>query len=260
MKNKGASTLMQVMRRNNRRGFTAVEIAMVASVIAIIALLILPVFRQRAEEARKVAVQDELQSLTKALLLVEADMPGGGFLPRLNDLDNPENTALTSLSPPTPGFDPPRARWIPGTSSLTPGRYEVITPAARYYSTVVPNWKGPYVAMKNTMSLQDVLNGFIQTTDRRQGPIAIFDPTSGVPVADQIDGNLATNTDRYPKDPWGSPYILFGPEETIYNSRELYSMGPNQLPGLTTNPAPPDSDFDRRSGVLGTGDDYSFKF
>ncbi|MCC6546321.1 prepilin-type N-terminal cleavage/methylation domain-containing protein [Candidatus Sumerlaeota bacterium] len=246
------------MRRQNRRGFTAVEIAMVASIIAIIALLILPIFRQRAEEARKVAVQDELQSLTKALLLVEADMPGGGFLPRLNDLDNPENTGLTALSTPTPGFDPPRARWVPGT----PGRFDVINPPARYFSTVVPNWKGPYVAMKNTMSLQEVLTGFIQTTDRRQGPIAIFDTTSAVPPADQIDGDLANNTDRYPKDPWGSPYILFGPEETVYNSRAVYSMGPNQLPGLLPNPAPPDSDYDRRNGVLGApnSDDYFFIF
>ncbi len=253
---KGALTLMQFRRRPNEKGFTAVEIAMVASIIAILALLILPIFRQRAEEARKVAVQDELQSLTKALLLVEADIPSGGFLPRLNDLDNPENTTITALSTPTPGFDPPRARWIPGTSALTPGIFDAITPDAQYYSGVVPFWKGPYVAMKNTCTLQYILDNYLQATDRLEGPIAILDTTSGAP--NPIDGDLANSTDRYPVDPWGSPYLLFGPEETVYNSRALYSLGPNRNPGLQVIPA--NSDYNRRTGVLGTGDDYSFIF
>lgn len=237
-------------RRNSGKGFTAVEIAMVASIIAIIALLILPIFRQRAEEARRVAAQDELQSLTKALLLVEADIPGGAFLPRLNDLDNPENTAKVASDPLFANADPPRARWIPGTSVTVPGRFEII-PDPQYFASVVPSWKGPYIAVKNAITLRTLLINHTQTTDQRQGPIAIFD--TGLDAA-------TLDIDRYPVDPWGSPYILFGPEETIYNSRVIYSMGPDGLPGSTGNPVPPDSDFDRRSGVLGTGDDYSFIF
>ncbi len=230
-----------------QKGFTAVEIAMVASVIAILALLILPIFRQRAEEARVAAVQDELQSLAKALLLVEADMPAG-FVPRLSDLDNPENTELSDTDPINTNVDPPRARWRRGLSPADPGFFEEI-PLVEYFSTIVPNWRGPYIAAPNTIPLATVRDGFPLLTDQNQGPIAVFTPG--------IDAG-SVDIDRYPIDPWGTPYLLFGQEETIYNVRTLYSLGPNGVPSndFSGNPA----NYDRRTGLLGTGDDFEFQF
>jgi len=236
---------MRITRRNNL-GFTAVEIAMVASVIAILALLILPVFRQRAEEARQTAAADELQSLVKALLLVEADMPGGNFLPRLNDLDNRAYPDKPNDGNFNTDLEPPRARWVRGT----PGSFQEIADP-EYFASVVPNWKGPYIALKNATSLATIQTQFPLLTDQSQGPIAIFGGGG-------VDGASLT-IDRYPIDPWGSPYMLFGPEETIYNVRTLYSLGADGLPG-SGNPNPGAADYDRRTGILGTGDDFEFIF
>lgn len=227
---------------------------MVASIIAILALLILPVFRQRAEDARLVAAQDEMQSLVKALLLVEADMPGGNFLPRLNDLDNrafPEKINDGNFNT---DLDPPRSRWFPGTSSSNQGRYIEI-PNPEYFASVVPNWRGPYIAVKNTVSLRTILVNFPDFVDAGpgvlDGPIGIF---PGGIDAQSLD------IDRYPIDPWGNPYVLFGAEETIYNVRALFSLGPDGLPG-SGNPSPSTADYNRRAPtLLGSGDDLEYLF
>lgn len=258
-------------RKSNVRGFTAVEIAMVASVIAILALLVLPIFRQRAEDARLAAAQDEVQSLVKALLLVEADMPGGRFMVRLNDLDNrsyQDDPASTSTTPnPAWALEPPRTYWVAGTGAGDLGRFiSSADPSYRfdYLSTVVQNWSGPYVAYRSTISLQEILDNFDEFTDGRSnstqsrapgtGPIAVFDA--------DIDSQSLLQ-DRYPVDPWGSPYLLFGSDETVYNIRAIYSLGPDGVPGPVPGLPPGGAaDFDRRRGVLGiTGsDDIFFEF
>lgn len=256
--------------KSQLRGFTAVEIAMVASVIAILALLILPIFRQRAEEARLAAAQDEVQSLVKALLLVEADIPGGRFLPRLQDLDNrsyKDDPGGVGTSPsPSVALEPPRAYWLPGNATIR-GRFISIDDpqfTINYPGTIIPNWSGPYVAYRNTIPLSDLVARFDAATDGRSnttesrapgtGPIAVFD--GGIDA-------LSLNNDRYPIDPWGHPYLLFGPEETIYNIRAIYSVGPDGVPGpIPGTPGGAAADYDRRNGVLGVlgSDDIEFIF
>ncbi len=238
---------MMHSRKNKRRGFTAVEIAMVASVIAILALLVLPVFRQRSEEARIAAAQDEVSSLTKALLLVEADMPGGGFLPRLNDLDNrsyQEDPASADGS--AVNLEPPRARWVAGTGGV-PGAFVQVNDADFNiaYSTVIQNWQGPYIAVKNSINLNELEALFPDLTfDDGGGPIQIFNGTGGIDEFSQFD-------DRYPIDPWGTPYLLFGPDETVYNVRAIYSLGPDGIPGPIPGINTATNHYDRRNGVLG---------
>ncbi|MBI1293308.1 hypothetical protein GC173_19050 [bacterium] len=247
---------------DRKRGFTAVEIAMVASVIAIIALLILPIFRKRAEDARVVAAQDEVQSIVKALLLVEADLPGGGYLPPLNDLDNRENANVTLND--APDLQPSRLKW----GELSPGNFGFgVLTDAEWSSTSVPNWKGPYIALRKAVTLQEVLVRFPETTSSNgqgtgQGPI--FIPPLGAVGANSANPWTAASigADRYPIDPWGRPYLLFGPE-TDFNVRTVYSMGPNGVPGPpTANPTRPTiaSDYDRVNGILGDGDDIEFIF
>lgn len=247
---KGVSRAMRRMIPRNR-AFTAVEIAMVASVIAIIALLILPIFRKRAEEARLVAAQDELQSIVKALLLVEADMPGGNYFPPLNDLDNRENTeaAVNDI----PDLQPSRLAWGFIVAENQFG-FSVINEDV-WRTTVVPNWRGPYIAVRKAVSLAQIQTQFPEMTRNfGQGPIFI-------PAAPWDAASLAA--DRYPIDPWGRPYLLFGQEETIYNIRAVYSLGPNGIPGPPdNNPTRPTqaSDYNRRFGILGLGDDLEFLF
>lgn len=247
--------------KTQQRGFTAVEIAMVASVIAILALLILPIFRQRAEEARLAAAQDELQSLVKALLLVEADIPGGNHLPQLSDLNNlewPEGTALgTSPVPTLPG----RTRWYNDMTNPQNSRFilagdpEALYPFSTYQNIVAPAWKGPYIAVRNSISLSALAGSFPQLTHAGGGPI-----------------NTNIPNDRYPVDPWGTPYLLFGVErgiaggtETAYNFRAVYSLGPDGLPGGSAQRAlfgggVPANGWRRQGGLLGTGDDLEFRF
>lgn len=243
---------MRVHSLHSRRGFTAVEIAMVATVIAILALLILPIFRQRSEDARIAAVEDELQSLVKALLLVEADMPGGKFLPRLNDLDNRDYSEfpgeVTEFDE-NADVEPPKAFWI-YDSGLGQGLFEhleldpMLTPS---YDTIVANWHGPYVALKNTVFLEDIFD-FNNMSDLDGGPIYIFEKY------DSLD------RDKYPVDPWGNPYILYGAEETVYNVRALYSLGPDGIPGGI---APPTNSRDWRDALQSgarLGTDYYYYF
>lgn len=250
MKTKGATLLMQ-SRRNSRRGFTAVEIAMVASVIAILALLILPIFRQRAEDAREVAANDELSGLTKALLLVEADMPGARFSPQLSDLDNRENTAAAPATATTLDLEPPRIRWFPSTTTGVSGSFQVI-PTDAEWQTVVSSWRGPYIAQRKTMPLSEVFRLFPRLTNRpgNNGPIKVPNPAL---AGDEPYTQANIDNDRYPLDPWGTPYLFFGPDETIYNVRVIYSLGPDGLPGNDASGNP--NSYDRRSGVLGTQDD-----
>jgi prepilin-type N-terminal cleavage/methylation domain-containing protein len=240
----------------HQRGFTAVEIAMVASVIAILALLILPIFRQRAEEARLAAAQDELQSLVKALLLLEADIPGGNHIVQLSDLNNLQagpNINL-ALAPPDPSL-PGRTRWF--NDLVTPinsrfvlaGAGDGLYPVNTYVNTVAPAWKGPYIAMRNTLTLGQIATLFPQMTQAGGGPV-----------------NTTAFTDLYPIDPWGTPYMLFGPEgETIYNFRAVYSLGPDGLPAGQVERAIfggglPAGAYRRQGGLLGRGDDLEFRF
>lgn len=244
----------------DRRGFTAVEIAMVASVIAILALLILPIFRQRSEEARLVAAKDELQSIVKAIQLLEADIPGGNHLVQLSDLDNLEWQEGTVPPGTEPHIEPGRSKWFrdPATPAnsrfVMPGEVAGFHPVGTYNTSIAPNWRGPYLAFRNTVSLAQIANNFPAMV-HPFGPIRIF----GAPY------NAASlQADRYPIDPWGNPYLLFGPEnETNFNFRAVYSLGPDGLPGGQAERAllgVPANAHRRQAGLLGTGDDLEFRF
>lgn len=222
-------------RTNRRWGFTAVEVAMVATVIAILALLILPIFRQRAADARRVAADDELQSIVKALLLIEADV--GDFLPRLNDLDNPDN-------------EPPYYKWNPNVpANPNPPDDFWVALNAQQRATLLESWRGPYAAVK-TYAWREELDG--------TGPGAFLDPTVQYgPVFFDPNPNIDDFDERYPLDPWGTPYILFGPE-TNYNVRAVYSLGPDRVPGSPAGPTQTGDYIDR--DLLGSGDDHEFLF
>lgn len=257
----GVSPLMRLQTRNRRQGFTAVEIAMVASIIAILALLIIPIFRDRAENARFVAAQDELASMAKALILVEADMPGGGWLVQLSDLDQPSIEPGDSLAGVDGGFEPgypPRIRWVRDGGPSGEGAFEEIAFGNPEYNQVLSNWQGPYVAFprggadggaEKMIPLTSVATQFPEVTNEatsgNQGPILV--PATG-----------DYEFDLYPLDPWGTPYLLFGPAETLYNSRVIYSLGPNGLPGDGSIFTP--AAYNRRSGILGLGDDLIYEF
>lgn len=246
-----------------QRGFTAVEIAMVATIIAIIALLILPIYRKRTEEARIAAVQDELQSIVKATLLIEADISN---LPtaRPQDLDNWENDTESVIPADNRSKTPPYAGWN-YTVGFLPGGAAGLN---NRDTTILRNWQGPYLAVRRTAPISDLIAldpGWLYPN----GPVYIVG-TTGPNFTDGGGNSIQDDpNDRYPVDPWGNPYLLFGQgrlnptntSESDFRSRVVYSLGPNGVPGN----GPAGAGRFRRlgdlgTGLLGSGDDYEFEF
>ena len=245
------------LRGSRLRGFTAVEIAMVATVIAILALLLIPNFRKTSDEARETGALDEMSSLAKAITLAEADV-GGGFLPRLQDLDNGPFDA--NLTPPADFQDilPPLASW---NTALTPAGI----------LNLEQDWNGPYTEFKKFITYAELVQDGI---NRGGGPNAwFFDdgfPTGndGPILSLQLAGfaDPDPDDDKHPVDPWGNPYIFYGnipptPGNDGAPGRVIYSLGPDGLPGDETTVFGPGF-YDRTSAnfALGRGDDLVFRF
>lgn len=232
---------------HSRLGFTAIEITMVATIIAIIALLILPMFRSRAETAKVVAAQDELDSIVKTAVLASADT-GNWF--RLQDMDN---STLANFPPQEPDLEVPIAFWN-----------RAITDAERQSLRSPDRWQGPYLVFKKTTTLGLMLASNYPALWRNGGPIFHIGNGGGAATTLGID----SDDDRYPTDPWGSPYIFFAPgrlnnpssgvTESTFGNGAVYSLGPNGVPGDLTTVTP--QDFLRERGFIGTGDDIKIIF
>lgn len=232
------------------KGFTAIEIVMVATVIAIIALLILPLFRSRTDVARLVAAQDELDSIVKAATLASADT-GNWF--RLNDMDN---STLYNDPLVDPATEVPIAFWN-----------RTLSAAERQSLSTSEKWQGPYMAFKKTTTLGELIAANYPALWRNGGPI--FHIGNGGAAPNAALGANDSNDDRYPVDPWGSPYIFFAPgrlnnpnsglTESTFGNGAVYSLGPNGVPGNLTGTVTA-QDFLRERGIIGTGDDLKVIF
>jgi type II secretory pathway pseudopilin PulG len=239
---------------------------MVVTVIAILALMILPLFRDRIEAARKAGAQDELQTLMKAETLAHADT---GWFFRLQDLDNTQDYNDT---PSNPDQEVPIAAWnhpftLDERRKLRPG---------------LPNaWKGPYISISRFkfLELQPAITGvpeFFWSFVGPRGPSGggdggpIMDIQPRAPWAQSFGGSPVNDLpiDKVLIDPWGTPYLFFGTGklmeeggvyaqwETAFGNAAIYSLGPDGMPG---NAVPYQGNawtLLRESGIIGTGDDY----
>jgi len=235
---------------------------MVITVIAILALMILPLFRDRVEAARRAAAQDEIKSLLTAEVLAFADT---GYYFRLQDLDN---TREYNDPPIRPDDEVPITSWnraftLEERRKLRGGSNE---------------WKGPYVSIGKIkyMEAVDALNAvpeFFWSYPQRGGPIMDLTPGAGWLGP---SGWQDSAEDKVLIDPWGTPYLFFGPGqlleeggsyvsmETDFGHGVIYSLGSDGMPGdsipyqgnpplanPTNSPA-----LLREAGVLGDGDDF----
>lgn len=225
--------------KNRLKAFTAVEVTMVAAVIAILALIILPLFQKRADKARIAAAQDDLAGLAKAEILANADTD---WYFRFQDLDN------TKIYPGTADqgdLSIPYALW---DRALSLNEREVLS----------RRWEGPYIAIQTyTSSLLGVARANWNPaffTPNAQGKSPIF-----FLAFDNSD-------DKIPLDPWGGPYIFFAPSETEYNYKfsnaVIYSMGPDGLPGDGSFGVGGDTLVRDSTDIytLGNGDDFKYVF
>ena len=235
-----------------KRGFTAIEISMVVTVIAILALLILPLFRDRVEAARRAAAQDEMQTLMKAEVLAYADTRSYF---RLQDLDN---TTEYNDPPLRPDQEVPIAQWNRPFSAVERARLRPGFPTS---------WKGPYISMGRFkyMDLQSAVGSvpeFFWSNPGRGGPIMDLQP--GVAWVGPLGPD--SPDDKVLIDPWGTPYLFFGTgklneeggaytaQESSFGNAAIYCLGTNGTPGnqLTLNA----QELLREFGIIGTGDDF----
>lgn len=222
-------------------GFTAVEIAMVGAVIAILSLIVLPIFRNRVEDAKIAAAQADLRALMLAEQVVKADTDAYA---RLEDLDNVELFGYTTAPPQGVDKEVPFFRYVSPIAGGTPAatRRLMLNDAERVLfagTEDLPKWRGPYIAFQRSITYEDLRNAGVS-------PLAslILRSNGGnesSPVQDFNGGTFFDSDDnRYPVDPWGSPYLFFPPNGNAadptdttgeYASSIIYSMGPNGQPG-----------------------------
>lgn len=231
-----------------RRGFTAIELTAVATIITILALILLPIVRNRVDQARMVAAEDDMRTIEIAEVLARADT--GQFF-RISDLDNPpvdpedlaeavnngsetELDALIGLLPaaywnrPIPNFA------LNGTETSFDIRG----------NTLISNWKGPYTRFSSTKfqtleALVSISPEFFRTVDIGQDPIDELSLADGAQDLNGSDGNPLNNGEGGPIliirnttndeqddiareektaiDPWGAPYFFFGADEIQTN-------------------------------------------
>ncbi len=265
---------LKTMPVHTRRGFTAIEIAMVAAVIAILSLIILPIYRNRVEDAKIAAAQADLNELMKAQQVVKADIDAYA---RLEDLDNIE---LNGYTAPPPGgvtnevpfflYRTPN-RNLPGTD---PNSRDLLTQAERQQLAGTddhPRWRGPYIAFQRSITYQNAT-----AAGSMINPNLFYSSNGDYAAIQNRTGNGLQDHDdnRIPIDPWGNPYLFFPPNGNAadpsntagaYSSAVIYSMGPDGMPGdggttpqsylrgyAITNPTAPDR--------LGAGDDLMVEF
>ncbi len=217
--------------KKGEQGFTAVEIAMVATVIAILALLILPLFRTRTEEAKKTAALDDMRSLAIAEMAAFADT---GHYFRLQDLDNTQQHAdLPPLS----------------TQDIQPDRH---VPVAYWNGPLSENeytnfisgetWKGPYTSLPkhSTYEKMSARTYLFQSAGGTGGAIMDLQSRSVALDGDPPVVRNDVSEDKIPIDPWGNPYLFFGTgrrgelapaQESDYGTAVIYSLGPDGQAG-----------------------------
>ena len=143
-------------------------------------------------------------------------------------------------------------------------------------------WRGTQISMHRTELIQRLLETspylFTEAPQTGGGPILVLGNDAIDDVRNAAESGVGLI--RYPLDPWGNPYIFFGPgtvtdpvtasgqvggldpnfgPATHYGTAIVYSLGPDGRPGNTadvTNPLV----YYRNLGIIGQGDDLSREF
>jgi hypothetical protein len=210
------------------------EIAMVATVIAILALIVIPIFRNRVNEAKIAAARADISSLMKAEILAHADTD---FYYRLEDLDNVQMAADASTQPPSLGItiETPPIVYYAGPGSDTNNPRGLDLPSWRVLAGTQnnPKFKGPYATLTRTEEYNKLRTAFPILFRNSNGDQ--YSAIRDLPSGSALLGNSSlydSEQNRIPVDPWGNPYLFFpeNPLETSYSYNAIYSMGPDGLP------------------------------
>ncbi|MCL5270366.1 MAG: hypothetical protein M1457_07430 [bacterium] len=245
-----------------RAAFTAIEVTAVATIIAILALILIPIIRGRVEEAKVVAAQDDMQGLEKAQTIAFADT---GHYFRLQDLDRPTPDLTDKTLTPTE-LDMEKRK-------VPPYFWDQVV-LLNQVQNLLNTWKGPYTTFHNTVTVTELLT-LVPKMIRGTAAGALGGPILVMLTDDQDwKGDIGgLGRAKYPIDPWGNPYIFFGSgrmadvnnvntaisydNRVNYSTAVIYSLGPDGLPGDVINETSvTPAHFFRETEVLGkTGTD-----
>ncbi len=158
----------------NNKGFTAAEIITVVAIIAILALIVIPKFWSRTEEARIARAKEEMARMADAEALVFADTGQYVYLGNLHGTEPdtlPAGTAITTWN---------YQNWV------TAGRPAVPQVGSGYTAMTVglKMWKGPYITYQPT----EMFETDFSPLDPWKNPYIFFGPVS----ISSIDSTIST--------------------------------------------------------------------
>ncbi len=122
-------------RLRNNKGFTLIEVLVVAGIIGVLAGILVPLIFDRIEDAKLSRAEADLKSIASAILLFHKDT---GTWPYSNTNGAPTQyfETLASSNAQAPGYS--GCSWPSGQNDAF---YNHLTNNTRNY----PNWKGPYI-------------------------------------------------------------------------------------------------------------------
>lgn len=224
-------------KQSTRRGFTAMEVAMVAFILAMFAVLVMPQFKDQVHKARLTAARADITSLMKAEILARSET---GFYLRLEDLDNLADNLPTTMPANGVNKEVPFFRY---TKNVDPtnvnNRPTMSEPEWRLNAK---QFKGPYAVISSYTTLADLRNPTLSPQNR-----FMLRSVTGVsisPIQDfatnPMGGPIDDPNAAIPIDPWGNPY-LFYPATGAWPGSDtspasffdsiIISLGPDGMPG-----------------------------
>lgn len=235
--------LNRSFKLNAKRGFTAIELIAVSTIIAVLSMTLVMTVTKHVEKARESACLAELTEFAKFMSFANAET--GHYFP-LQAYDNTSNVDGESLKLPPLGV--PNMWYIRSFKNNTPTSVMVPTLSNNERLQLAKTWSGPYTSFKNYRTLDEL------EADYGAMGLGIFNGSG--PIARQGgDGD-----EKYPLDPWGNPYIFELRE--LGQGGFICSTGADGVPGSNVNPS--DSDYYTEDypspGDLGTGDDQMVAF
>lgn len=218
--------------RKGRRGFSAVELVAVSTIIAILSMILVQSLQNHVEKARLARVYTDLGEIRDIESLIFAQT---SRFARLQDLDNTEiyttDTTAALMNVEVPGLF-----YSPAVEDVTADPLIELDPTDdvinRFRSTISKKWTGPYTNFTEYITMKEIESDMSWLLSTNGGPI-FYDTEIGAGTVEDVED------DRYPLDPWGSPYIFVpryhidtaaGVDDVVIGGR-VYSMGPDGYPG-----------------------------
>jgi prepilin-type N-terminal cleavage/methylation domain-containing protein len=124
------------MRLRNKKGFTLIEVIVVAGIIAILAGILVPLIFKEIDESKKTRAWADIRSISSAMFVMKKDT---GYWPIKDDVSSYTCTLLNGAGNQPQGTDTKWPTALAGNGGLFDNH--LMTNAFGYN-----NWQGPYIA------------------------------------------------------------------------------------------------------------------